>query len=92
MSSNRVLRKDGGSDADPSMSSVLQELKLLNAKMDGMKASFEKQLNAKVDNLHDSLERLVNENRDCLKAELLLREQRKFKITWTWRLVTLWLN
>ena len=52
---------------------MLQELKSLNNKMDGMKDVFEKQLNSKMDSLRNSMEKLAIENRDYLKAELALK-------------------
>lgn len=58
-----VTRQKEQKDGDSGLSnSVLQELKALNNKIDGMKEAFESQLNSKVDSLHVLLEKLAIEN------------------------------
>ena len=59
-------RKDGDSGL---LNRMLQELRMLNSKMDMRKVVFERQFNSKVDRV-DSLIKLVIENRDCLKPGL----------------------
>ncbi|XP_078661231.1 uncharacterized protein LOC144905434 [Branchiostoma floridae x Branchiostoma belcheri] len=49
---------------------IMNELKALNKKLDGMSANFEKQLNSKVDNLRSSLEKLITKSGEALKAEI----------------------
>ncbi|KAI8486129.1 hypothetical protein Bbelb_362290 [Branchiostoma belcheri] len=59
-----VVQKGGDSAA------IMNELKSLSQKIDGMQSSLEKQLNKKVDSLRTSMEKMVTETKDELKAEL----------------------
>ncbi|KAK7912985.1 hypothetical protein WMY93_013196 [Mugilogobius chulae] len=60
-------------EADHLSSNVLQELKALASKIDGLELSFKKQLNTKVDSLHASMQALIAENKEWFKAELSLK-------------------
>lgn len=60
----RQMGKD--KQTDPVSSHVLQELRTLTSKIDGL----EQRLNTKVDGLHASMEALIAENKEWFKAEL----------------------
>ncbi|CAH1272534.1 Hypp4874 [Branchiostoma lanceolatum] len=63
-----MLEANGGKKEGDA--AIMNELKALHQKFDGMQASLEKQLNSKVDSLQSSLEKLLFNTRDELKAEL----------------------
>lgn len=56
---------ESGDNAD-----LMNELKLLNAKVDNMHKVMERQVNSKFDSLHGSLKKLISESQDNLKKEL----------------------
>lgn len=57
-------------EADHFSDNVLQELRKLTSKIDGLQLSFKQQLDTKVDCLHTSMQVLIAENREWFKAKL----------------------